>query len=62
MRLLTIYKGSHGDYNIFKDIVNATDFLNGLHNEVTLDNDEAYESVQYLWLQVESTTNLDMMD
>ena len=56
MRLLPIYKGSHGDYKRFKDIVNATVFLNGIYNEVTLDDDKAYELAQSLWLEVESTT------
>ena len=35
--------------------MNATDFLNGIHNEVTLHDDEAYELAQSLWLEVEST-------
>ena len=59
MRLLPIYKGSHVDYNRFKDIVNAIDFLNGTHNEVTLDDDEAYEFAHFLWLEVVGTTNKD---
>ena len=55
MRLLPIYKGSRGDYNLFKDIVNANDFLNGIHNEATLDDDNAYELAQSLWLEVDHT-------
>jgi hypothetical protein len=48
MRQLPIYKGSPGDYHRFKYIVNAADFLNGIHNEVTLADDKAYESVDTL--------------
>ena len=36
--------------------MNATHFLDGIHNRVTLDDDKAYELTQSLWLEVESTT------
>ncbi len=54
MRLLHIYKGSHGDYNRFKEVI-TNDFLNGISNEAALDDDDAYELAQSLCLKVEST-------
>ena len=57
MKLLPVYKQSNGDYEQFKAVVNASDMLNGIEDEVSLDDDEAYEFAQSLWLEVVSTTD-----
>jgi hypothetical protein len=59
MKLLPVFKESNRDYNIFKAVVNSSDMLNGIDNEVSLDDDEAYEFVHFLWLEVVGTTNKD---
>ena len=56
MKLLPVFKDSNGDYECFKAVVNASDMLNGIDNEVSLDDDEASELVQSLWLEIASTT------
>ena len=55
MRPLPIYKDSDGDYNRFKEVMNATDLLKGINNDMMFDDDEVYELVQSLWSEVEST-------
>jgi len=57
MKLLPVYKQSNGDYEQFKAVVNASDMLNGIEDEVSLDDDEAYEFSQSLWLEVVRTTD-----
>ncbi len=51
MRLLPIYKDADGDYNRFKEVLDATDLLYGINNEVTRDDNETYELAQLLWLR-----------
>ena len=51
MKLLPVFK--------FKAVVNASDMLNGIDNEVFLDDDETYEFAQSLWLEIVGTTNKD---
>jgi len=56
-RLMPIYSNTNGDYEEFKKIVNANNMLNGIENDVTIDDDEAYELAQSLWLEVTSTVS-----
>ena len=55
MRLLPVYRRSDGDYEQFKEVVNAGNLLDGIENEIDIDDDEAYEFAQSLWLEVVST-------
>jgi hypothetical protein len=52
MRLLPVYRRSDGDYEQFKEVVNAGNLLYGIENEIDIDDDEAYELAQLLWLEV----------
>ena len=52
MRLLPIYRSTDRDYERFKEVVNASDLLDRIENEVDIDDDEAYELAQSLWLEV----------
>ena len=45
MRLLPVYRSTNRDYEQFKEVVNASDLLDGIENEVDIDDDEAYERV-----------------
>ena len=56
-RLMPIYKSTDGDYTVFQEVVNANDLLEGIDNAPTLDDDEAYELAQSLWLEVMSAMN-----
>ena len=51
MKLMKTYRGSNREYEQFKKVVNASDMLQGIDNEA-LDDDEAYELCQQLWLEV----------
>ena len=42
------YSKTNGDCDEFKTIVSANDMLDGIENDVTLDDDEAYELAQLL--------------
>ena len=57
MRLMPTYSKTNADYEEFKKVVNANDMLDGIENDVTLDDDEAYELAQSLWLEVTSTVS-----
>ena len=54
MRCVNKFKTINGDYEEFKKLVNESDFLSGIDNEVSLDDDEAYELAQSLWAEVMS--------
>ena len=55
-RLMPIYKATDGNYDKFKEVANANDLLDGIDNAPTLDDDEAYDLAQSLWLEVTNTT------
>jgi len=57
LRALPSFKRTGGDYDRFKEIVNSDDLLKGIDNERTLDDDEAYELAQSLWMEIASTVN-----
>ena len=57
MRLMPTYIKSNTGYEEFKRVVNANDMLDGIENDVSLDDDEAYELAQLLWLEVTSTVS-----
>jgi hypothetical protein len=48
MKLLPVIKESNGDYEHLKAFVNASDVVNRIGNEVSLNDDGAYELVQSL--------------
>ena len=52
MRLFKVFKNTNGDYEAFKKMVNASDFLSGIDNETSIDDDEAYELAQSAWAEV----------
>jgi hypothetical protein len=52
MRLLPVYRRLDGDYEQFKEVVNAGHLLEGIDNEIDIDDDEAYVLAQSLWLEV----------
>ena len=52
MRLLSVYRRTNRDFEQFIEVVNASDLLGGVENEVDIDDDEAYELAQALWLEV----------
>lgn len=54
--MLPNFKQANCDCEHFKAIVNSSDLPYGIENEVSLNDDEAYEFVQSLWLEIISTT------
>ncbi len=56
MRLLPVYRRVDGDYEQFKEVVNAGHLLDGIENEIDIDDDEAYELAQSLWLEVSGSS------
>ena len=59
MRSLKAFNSTNGDYEEFKQMVNASDLLSGIDNEVSLDDDEAVEMAQSLWAEVMSDVDKD---
>jgi hypothetical protein len=55
MSLLPTYRNTNGEYERFKEVVNSDHLLNGNDNEFTVNNDEAYELAQSLWIEVMSS-------
>ena len=47
-----VLRSTNRDYEEFKKLVSPTDLLKGIDNEVSLDDDEAYELAQQLWAEV----------
>ncbi|KAL7525422.1 hypothetical protein ACHAWF_002523, partial [Thalassiosira exigua] len=58
MRLLPLYRDVNGDYDNFKSNVTSSEVLGGIDDQPDIDDDEAYELAQQLWLEVESS-NMD---
>ncbi len=52
MTLLSSFCKCNGDYLEFKSATNGQDFLNGIENNVSIDDDEALELAQSLWMDV----------
>ena len=61
MKLMKVYRGSNREYEQFKSVVNASDLLQGIDNEA-LDDDEAYELCQQLWLEVLDSATSNKQD
>jgi hypothetical protein len=59
MKLLSVLKESNRDYTHFKKVISANGMLNGINNEVSLEDDKAFEFVHSLWLDVVGSTNKD---
>ena len=57
MRLMPTFRKSNGEYEEFKKVVNASELLRGIDNEESINDDEAYELAQSLWLEVASTAS-----
>lgn len=51
-KLMPTYRKSNGEYEAFKEVANASGMLDGIDNEVTLNDDEAYTLAHNLWLEV----------
>jgi len=51
-KLMPTYRKSNGEYEAFKEVANASNMLDGIDNEVTLNDDEAYTLAHNLWLEV----------
>lgn len=56
MKCMPIFRKSNYDYEAFKEVVNASDMLQGIDNE-ELNDDEAYTLCQTLWLEIVNTTH-----
>ena len=56
MKLMPTFRKSNQDYETFKEVVNASDMLQGIDNE-ELTDDEAYQLGYDLWLELVNTTN-----
>ncbi len=52
MRLLPSFWSCNGDYTEFKSATNGQEFLDGIKNNVSLDDNEALELAQSLWMDV----------
>jgi hypothetical protein len=57
MQLLPVFMKSNGDYERFTEVVNASALLDGIENEVNLDDDEPYKVAQTLWLELAVSTS-----
>ena len=55
--MLLVYSESNQGYERLKEVEKYSDLLNGIDNEMSLDEDKVYEFVQYLWLKVISTSS-----
>ncbi len=55
MRVRPYFKQTNGEYERFGDVLNSTDLLNRIDYEVTINNDEAYELAQSLWMEMMGT-------
>jgi hypothetical protein len=51
MRLMPMFRKTNKDYEEFKRVANANDMLKGIENISSVDDDEAYELAQILWLE-----------
>ncbi|KAK1748651.1 hypothetical protein QTG54_000590 [Skeletonema marinoi] len=58
-RSLAAFKSANGDYEDFKQMVNASDLLSGIDDEVSLNDDEAVEMAQSLWAEVMNDVDKD---
>ena len=50
-RLLPTLRAAGGDYDQFKQVVNASTMLQGIENQPDIDDDEAYALATELWLE-----------
>jgi hypothetical protein len=57
MRLMSTFRKTNKDYEEFKRVANANDMLKGIENISSIDDDEAYELAQILWLETAASTN-----
>ena len=57
MRLMPLFCKTNKDYEEFKRVANANDMLKGIENISSIDDDEAYELAQILWLETAASTN-----
>ena len=57
MRLMPTFRKTNQDYEEFKRVANANDMLKGIENTSSLDDDEAYELAQSLWLEMAASAN-----
>jgi len=57
MRLMPMFRKTNKDYEEFKRVANANDMLKGIENISSIDDDEAYELAQILWLETAASTN-----
>ncbi len=55
MRLLPSFCNCNGDYLEFKSATNGKNFPKGIENNISIDNDEALELAQSLWMDVMSS-------
>jgi len=56
IKLLPSFQKTNGDYEEFKKVANSNDMLSGIDNTPSLDDDEAYQLAQSLWLEVSNTS------
>ncbi len=56
MRLLPSFRSCNGDYSEFKSTINGKETLDGIKNNVTINDDEALELAQSIWMDVMSSS------
>ena len=54
---MSTFRKTNKDYEEFKRVANANDMLKGIENISSIDDDEAYELAQILWLETAASTN-----
>ena len=62
MKLLPVFKELNRDYELFKAVVNAGDMLNGIDNEVSLDDDDRPMNLRSLFGWMLSVLQTKMKD
>ncbi|KAL7528115.1 hypothetical protein ACHAWF_002442, partial [Thalassiosira exigua] len=58
MILLPLYRDANGDYENFKSNIASSDVLGGIDDHLDINDGEAYELAQQLWMEVGSS-NMD---
>ncbi len=56
MRLLPSFCSCNGDYSEFKSTINGKEILDGIENDVSINDDETLELAQSIWIDVMSSS------
>ncbi len=47
-----MYQNCNGDYNHLKSVTNGKEFVDGIENDLSLDDDDALKLAQQFWMDV----------